>query len=427
LKSKQIQKFKETEIGKIPEDWNVGKVGDVFELTQGLQISTKLRIPFMKEGYIPLLKIIELPKKKFSEFVNLDDVGKNYISSKSDIIYTRTGQVGLVFTGIEGCVHNNCFKVHYGSFDRSFVYHMLKQKRIYHYANSVAGGSVQKDLTHPAFKSCVIVFPKDKGEQVRIGKFLDSLENPINHLEKRNQILEQIIQSIFKSWFIDFDGHTEFVDSELGEIPKGWEIKTILDIQGEKRNSTAMGPFGSNIKTENYVDFGIPIIRGKNIAHGILNENNFVYLTQKKADELKNSNAHKGDIIIASQGNIGQVGIILENSIFERYVLSQNMMKVSCNNKFISPYFLYLFFKNEKGQRALFANVSSTGVPAIAQPLTYLRSIKLILPEKIIMKNFDKISKSIFEKMNLNLRYIKNLENYRNSLLPKLMSGEIRV
>ena len=108
-----------------------------------------------------------------------------------------------------------------------FVFHMLKQRRIFQYANSVAGGSVQKDLTHPAFKSCIISFPKSKQEQIKIGIFLNDLDTKIQNLQNQNKILEQTAQAIFKSWFIDFDGQTEFEDSELGQIPKGWSVKQI--------------------------------------------------------------------------------------------------------------------------------------------------------------------------------------------------------
>ena len=75
----QKTKFQQTEIGEIPEDWIVTELGKVFTLSQGLQISSKLRIPKKKNGYIPLLKITDLPNKKFSEFVNLKDVKSNYI------------------------------------------------------------------------------------------------------------------------------------------------------------------------------------------------------------------------------------------------------------------------------------------------------------------------------------------------------------
>ena len=223
----------------MPKSWEVKKLGDVFNLSQGLQIFSKLRSPIKKEGYIPLLKITDLPDEEFSEFVSLNDVGENYISSKEDIIYTRTGQVGLVYTNVEGCVHNNCFKILYDKnhFDKSFVYYMLKQKRIFEYANAVAGGSVQKDLTHPSFKSCLIAYPKNKQEQINIGKILSSLDSKIKLCQEMIKTLEETGEVIFKQWFIDFeflnklgkpykssDGEIVLNEKFRINIPKEWKV-----------------------------------------------------------------------------------------------------------------------------------------------------------------------------------------------------------
>lgn len=97
--------FKETLFGKIPVDWTVSRIRDIAELKQGLQISKKLRVNKNEDNSIPLLKITDLPTKEFSEYVK--NIPDNYIATKDDIIYTRTGQVGLVYTDVEGCVHNN--------------------------------------------------------------------------------------------------------------------------------------------------------------------------------------------------------------------------------------------------------------------------------------------------------------------------------
>lgn len=233
----QEVRFKQTEIGKIPEDWEIKTVGDVFKLSQGLQISKKLRTNEQKEEYIPLLSLNELESRKFKEYVT--GIKDHYVANQEDIIYTRTGQVGLVYTGLNGCVHNNCFKVHYdkNKFSKMFVFYMLKQNRVYQYANNVAGGSVQKDLSHPSFKSCIIAFPL-LSEQKAIAKILSDLDAKIELLQKQNETLEEIGQAIFKHWFVDFEFPNEegkpykssggdMIESELGEIPKGWDISEL--------------------------------------------------------------------------------------------------------------------------------------------------------------------------------------------------------
>ncbi|MEP2990618.1 MAG: restriction endonuclease subunit S [Parasphingorhabdus sp.] len=154
-----------------------------------------------------------------------------------------------------------------------------------------------------------------------------------------------------------------------------WQAVRIEEIS----QRIAMGPFGSNIKTDNFVSSGVPVIRGGNLNDIRLDLNNVVFLTQQKADELKNSNAFPGDLVFTHRGTLGQVGLI-PNEPYPRYVVSQSQMLLSCDRSKAIPEFIYYFFKSPIGQQRLLANRSQTGVPAIARPTASLKSIKISLP-----------------------------------------------
>ena len=141
----------------------------------------------------------------------------------------------------------------------------------------------------------------------------------------------------------------------------------------------AMGPFGSDIKTDNFVAAGVPVIRGGNLTCGRFNPEKFVFLTDYKADELLNANAYLGDIVFTHRGTLGQVGLVPEGSS-ERYVISQSQMKLTCDPDLADPPYIYYFFKSPVGQYALLMHTSQTGVPAISRPVTSLKSIRLPLP-----------------------------------------------
>ena len=94
----------------------------------------------------------------------------------------------------------------------------------------------------------------------------------------------------------------------------------------------AMGPFGSNIKAENFVDSGIPVIRGKNLNCAKYVDGEFVYLTDEKANELKKSNCFPGDLVFTHRGTIGQVALI-PNNVYQRYVISQSGMKLTVDSQ----------------------------------------------------------------------------------------------
>lgn len=95
---------------------------------------------------------------------------------------------------------------------------------------------------------------------------------------------------------------------------------------------------------------------------------------------MSSANAFPGDIVFTHRGTIGQVAIIPYNAKFPRYVVSQSQMKLTCDIRKVDPFFVYYYFVSPRGQHELLSNTSSTGVPALAQPLTSLKRVSILLP-----------------------------------------------
>ncbi len=121
---------------------------------------------------------------------------------------------------------------------------------------------------------------------------------------------------------------SEWKETDFGKIPKSWELKKIIEIKSDDKRAIAMGPFGSNIKAENFVETGVPVIRGTNLNFAKYVDGEFVFLTKEKATELIGSNCKSGDLVFTHRGTIGQVGLIPENK-YTRYVISQSGMKLT--------------------------------------------------------------------------------------------------
>lgn len=177
----------------------------------------------------------------------------------------------------------------------------------------------------------------------------------------------------------------------------------------------AMGPFGSNIKAENFTSAGVPVIRGTNLNFHRYVDGEFVYLTEEKADQLKSSNCFPGDVVITHRGTLGQVGLIPEGK-YKRYVVSQSGMKVTANPKLLDSLFLFYFFKSDIGQHELLQHESQVGVPSISNPLTSLKSVSIKIPLLQEQKSIASVLSSLDDKIDLLHRQNKTLEAMAETL-----------
>ncbi|MBK6773184.1 MAG: restriction endonuclease subunit S [Ignavibacteria bacterium] len=208
---------------------------------------------------------------------------------------------------------------------------------------------------------------------------------------------------------------SEWKETEFGQIPAEWEFKTISSIKSNEKGAISMGPFGSNIKAENFVSSGVPVIRGSNLNYDKFVNGEFVYLTEEKADELKGSNCKAGDLVFTHRGTIGQVGIIPEGK-FDRYVISQSGMKLSVDPKLIDKEFLFYFFKSKYGQFQLLKTESQVGVPSISNPLTSLKAIEVPVPKLSEQAAIAEVLNSLDDKIDLLHLQNKTLEQLAETL-----------
>ncbi|MFC3393869.1 restriction endonuclease subunit S [Brenneria rubrifaciens] len=190
-----------------------------------------------------------------------------------------------------------------------------------------------------------------------------------------------------------------------------WVEVPLEQLKAQTKSAFAMGPFGSKIKAENFTTVGVPVIKGGNLNATYLDESDFDFLTQEKADELESAKARRLDIVITHRGTLGQVGLIPEDSKYEEYVVSQSQLKMSFDIKRVDPYFVYYFLKSPLGQSRLLSNASQVGVPAIAQALTSVRAIEIPIPEnRSEQVRISSVLRSLDDKIDLNCGTNQTLE-----------------
>jgi len=195
-----------------------------------------------------------------------------------------------------------------------------------------------------------------------------------------------------------------------------WNECKIDDLKAPVKGSIAMGPFGSRIKAENFVTAGIPIIKGGQLHGAYVLDSDFDFLTPEKAEELKSSQAYRGDLVITHRGTIGQVSIIPHDSLYEKYVVSQSQLKVSFDTNKINPYFVNYFFRTHIGQHRLLANASQVGVPAISKASTSVKAIMVPCPRLEEQNRVVDYLKALDDKIELNRQMNKTLEAMAQAL-----------
>ena len=179
------------------KEFNIVNIGDFVDLRQGFAINAKSKHYISNEPTtLHLLRIADMRDDNYKIFVK-EDIPNNFIANDNDIIYTRTGQVGLVFRNKTGVVHNNCFTVtprDPNILNKEYLYYVLKHPSFYRTAVSLASGSAQPDLSHGAFKSIKIHLPHIS-KQKKIAKILQSLDAKI---KVNNEINDNLISSTLR-------------------------------------------------------------------------------------------------------------------------------------------------------------------------------------------------------------------------------------
>ena len=400
--------------------WREVKFGEVVELSQGLAINMQSKhLQTNDETQLPLLRIADMKEGTKSRYIS-KEVNEKFVAKPEDIIYTRTGQVGLVFKGQNGVIHNNCFKVMpcEKTVNRDFLYWILKSNYMYSYVNILASGAAQPDLTHSKFKNIKIQIP-DLETQKKIADILSTYDELIENNNRRIEILEKTAEEIYKEWFVRmrFPGH-ENTRFEKG-IPEGWEEVKLEDICNLVR-----GISYSTKEVEK--DLGIAMLTLKSVnAYGGYNYDGLRFYDGKISDRHY---IKKNDLIMAitdmtqDRRVIGQVCLVprlhYEELVFSADLILLDDLKIEKS---------YMYSLLRYGGISRYISTFSNGANVLHLNQRTLNNIRFyIAPEKLRI-DYDKIHVDIQDKINNLQLQNQNLAKQRDLLLPRLMNGTIEV
>ena len=295
---------------------------------------------------------------------------------------------------------------------------------------SRASGSTVQGIKRSEFEKIDIVMPTSYDEQKEIASILSSFDKKIELLKEQNHTLETMAQTIFKEWFVDFNypnATGEMIDSEMGEIPKGWRVgifdEIIEFINGYAFKSDELE------KVEDIDSYAIFKMGHIKKGGGFNPTKTKDYISKNQCTKLEKYILKSGDILMCmtdmkdSTSLLGHTALMFED---EKYIVNQRVGLIRPNNNVDINYPWLYILTNSHGFISDLRNRANSGVQ-INLSTSEIKNTKIIIPDKETNKLFNLLTLPIFEKMKNIYFQIQTLEETRDSLLPKLMSGKTRI
>ncbi len=421
-------KFKETEIGFIPEEWEVSDIGSFCSNMSSGGTPSRQNKEYYKSGSVYWVKTGELndsyiydTEEKITEDAIKNSSAKIFPKNTISLaMYGATvGKLGIF--GTEASTNQACCNMITNSdSDYKFLFYSLLNKR--EELVGRANGAAQQNLSVGTVKSFKIAKPS-LGEQKQIAEVLSSLDDKIESNRKINANLEKLASSLFKQWFVDFDfpnkdgepyktSGGKMVESELGEIPEGWRASVI-----GKELETYLGGTPSRDKTEYWTNGTVPWINS-----GMVNEYRVTraseYITEDAVKKSATKLLPKGTVVLAITGaTLGQYSLLEIDSSFNQSVVGIK------ESEGLRKEYIYYWIATTINE---LINAQTGGAQQHINKQV-VDSHKILVPEQIVLIKYYEIMKPIFDLIGKNCFENENLKMLRDSLLPKLMSGKIRV
>lgn len=396
-------------------EWKEVTLGEIGTIVGGATPSTKNTSFY--DGNIPWLTPKDLSvngnKYIFRGERNITEAGFKSCSCKmlpkGSVLFSSRAPIGYVAIAANDMCTNQGFKsvIPNEETDSEFLYYLLKYNK--DNIASQGSGTTFAEVSGKTMKDIEVVVPKEKEDQRRIASILSSLDRKIELNNKINADLEEMAQAIFKNWFVDFEPFKDgkFVDSELGMIPEGWKVGTLGDITKNK---------SAKVKERNDVKVLSPVTTGELV----LSEE---YFTKQvfSSSIAKYKIVNKGDFAYnPARVNIGSLG---RNEFDFDGCVSPVYVVFSVLDGYENYFDLFRktdFFKD---------SVASLAIGGVRQSLSYddLSSIEVIIPSENAVEEFNNLYNQMKKTIKANKLESSRLSSLRDTLLPRLMSGEIEV
>lgn len=407
-------------------EWKEVRLGDIADVQTGPFGSQLHKSDYIAEG-IPCIMPTNIgPHLNFivDGIAHVSEVDANRLSRHlteiGDIIYARRGDIekcAYVTTNEEkwlcgtGCLKIRCNN----EVNSRFIAYLLSTAECKKWITGNAVGTTMLNLSKGILSNLPLLVPSHE-DQRRIASILSSLDRKIELNNKINADLEEMAQAIFKNWFVDFEPFKDgkFVDSELGKIPEGWKVGRADDFYQINIGKTPPRKEHKWFSTNPADKIWVSIANMGN--SGIFISDSSEYLTKEAVDRHNIIMVPRNTILLSFKLTVGRVAIadkeLTTNEAIARFILS--------DDKYME--YLYLYLKNFD-----YNSLGSTSSIATAVNSKTIKGMQMLQPSDKIIDAFHIQVNPIFEKIRSLTKENSRLSTLRDTLLPRLMSGELEV
>lgn len=400
-------------------EWKKCKISDIGTVVGGATPSTKNPANYERGT------IAWITPKDLSSFSgryiergerNITETGLKSCSTqllpKNTVLFSSRAPIGYVAIAANEVCTNQGFKsvIPNEDTDPLFLFYLLKYNK--EKIEGMGSGTTFKEVSGNTMKNIVVSVPADKKEQEKIASVLNVIDDKIELNNAINNNLEQQAQALFKSWFIDFEPFG-------GERPTDMQFVPLQDLCKIVTKGTTPTTLGRSFTTT-----GINFIKAESILdnHSI-DSSKFSFIDDETNLMLKRSIIEANDIVFTIAGTLGRFALV-DDSVLPANT-NQAVAIIRADNNKVTPFYLYSFFIGnwhnnyyaKRIQQAVQANLS----------LTTIKSLPIALLNEGLMRKYDELITPLFTFMKSKEKENRKLSSLRETLLPKLMSGELDV
>ena len=410
-----------TEIGEIPKEWEVKKLGDVVEVISGATPKTNIN-EYWDNGDIYWATPTDITsngKYIYKTEKSITESGLKNCSAKllpiGSILMSSRATIG------ERCINNVPMATNQGfkslvcksEVNNEFIYYyvdILKERLI-----GLASGSTFLEVSKKVVEDIKIAIPNLK-EQEKIALILSTVDEQIDNvdalIEKNKELKKGLMQTLLTKGI----GHTKFKKTEIGEIPEEWHWGKLSNYVELKH--------GYQFRKEDFTDCGVPIVKISQISmRGKLELKDLTYISSNRENDFKDIIIKNGDILLALSGaTVGKVALVKDlNGI---YLQNYRVGKLICNDSLVNEY-VFHYINSEIFYEQLMKLTNTSAQPNFGKQ--DMDKILITVPSKKEQQKIASILSKVDEKIDMYENKKQKLEELKKGLMQQLLTGKIRV